>query len=56
MNTATRSLVAIALMGLGLVALIADGVDEGWSTLAVVGVGCFAVAIVAQLATLRRPA
>jgi hypothetical protein len=56
MNTASRSLIAVALMGVGLVALIVDGVDAGWSTLAVVGVACFAVAIVAQLVALHRPA
>jgi hypothetical protein len=52
----SRPLIAVALMGIGLAALLVDGVDEGWTTLSVVGVACFAVAIAAQLAALRRPA
>jgi membrane-bound ClpP family serine protease len=50
----TRSLVAVGLMSVGVVALVVDGVDKGWTTLAVVGLACFAVAIAAQLVTLRR--
>jgi hypothetical protein len=41
-------------MGVGLVALLVDGVDAGWTTLSVIGVACFAVAIAAQLPALRR--
>jgi hypothetical protein len=56
MSTVGRSLIAIVLMGVGLAALLVDGVDEGWSTLSAVGVACFAVAIAAQLVALRRAA
>jgi hypothetical protein len=54
MTVASRSLIAVGLMSVGLVALVADGVDKGWTTLAVVGVGCFSVAIAAQLVALRQ--
>jgi hypothetical protein len=56
MNMPSRPLIAITLMGVGLVVLLVDGVDQGWSTLSVVGVACFAVAIAAQLVALRRTA
>jgi hypothetical protein len=56
MNIASRSLIAVALMGVGLVALVVDGIDAGWTTLSVVGVACFAVAIAAQLVAVRREA
>jgi hypothetical protein len=52
----SRALIAVALMGVGLVALVVDGVDQGWSALSVIGVACFAVAIATQLVALRRPA
>jgi hypothetical protein len=54
MSFGRRGLVAIGLMSLGLVALIVNGVDEGWTTLGVVGVACFAVAIAAELVALRQ--
>ena len=52
----SRALIAVALMGVGLVALLVDGIDQGWSTLSAVGVACSAVAIAAQLVALRRTA
>jgi membrane-bound ClpP family serine protease len=52
----SRPLIAVVLMGVGLVALLVDGVDEGWTALSVIGVACFAVAIAAQVVALRRPA
>jgi membrane-bound ClpP family serine protease len=54
MTLARRSLIAVVLMTVGLVALLVDSVDKGWTTLGVVGVGCFVVAIAARLAALRR--
>jgi membrane-bound ClpP family serine protease len=54
MDFARRSLIAVAFMSLGLVALVVDGVDEGWTTLGAVGVACLAVAIAAQLVALRQ--
>jgi len=49
-----RSLIAVGLMSIGLVALLVNSVDEGWTTLGGVGVALFAVAIAAQLVALRR--
>jgi hypothetical protein len=54
MSFGRRALVAIGLMSVGLVALVVNGVDEGWTTLGVVGVACFAVAIAAELVALRE--
>ena len=54
MSFARRTLVAVSLMSVGLVALVVNGVDEGWTTLGVVGVACFAVAIAAELVALRQ--
>ena len=47
-------LVAIVGMSFGLVALVIDNADKGWTALGAVGVACFAVGIVAALVTLRR--
>lgn len=47
-------MLAIVLMAVGLIALIIGGVSDGWSALAAIGIACFAVAIGAQLAVLRR--
>ena len=41
-------------MSIGLVALLVNSVDEGWTTLSGVGVVCFVVAIAAQLVALRQ--
>ena len=54
MRTDTRALIAVVLMSVGLVALVVQGIDNGWSALGVVGAACFAVAIAAELAVLRR--
>ena len=54
MNPERRSMLAIVLMAVGLIALIIGGVSDGWSALAAIGIACFAVAIGAQLAVLRR--
>jgi hypothetical protein len=54
MSFGRRALIAIGLMSVGLVALVVNGVDEGWTTLGVVGVACFAVAIAAELVALRE--
>lgn len=54
MSTQSRATIAVVLMSVGLVALVVQGVDKGWSTLGVIGAACFAVAIAAELTTLRR--
>jgi membrane-bound ClpP family serine protease len=54
MRTDTRALIAVVLMSVGLVVLIVQGIDNGWSALGVVGAACFAVAIAAELTVLRR--
>jgi hypothetical protein len=41
-------------MSLGLVLLLVSGMDDGWTALSVAGVACLTVAIVAELALLRR--
>jgi hypothetical protein len=46
--------IAVVLMSVGLVALVVQGINKGWSALSVVGAACFAVAIAAELLTLRR--
>jgi len=54
MASKLRALTAVGLMGVGLIALIVRGFGDGWSALAAIGVACLAVAIWAQLVTLRR--
>jgi membrane-bound ClpP family serine protease len=54
MNSSLRPLLAVVLMSVGLVALVIDGVDHGWSALAAVGAACFAIAIASELLVLRR--
>ena len=54
MNSERRALVALTFMSVGLVALLATGVGSGWTALNVIGVACLAVAIAAQVVTLRR--
>jgi membrane-bound ClpP family serine protease len=54
MSFAQRSLIAVGLMSVGLVLLIVDGVDAGWTTLGAVGVAALALAIAAQLVALRQ--
>jgi membrane-bound ClpP family serine protease len=49
-----RAQIAVALMALGLVAFVVEGVDKGWTTLSVVGVSCLAVAIAAELVAIRQ--
>ena len=41
-------------MSLGLVLLVVSGMDEGWTLLTGIGVGCLVVAIAAELVGLRR--
>ena len=54
MTLLTRSVIVVGLMSVALVASVIDGLDNGWTTLGVVAVVCFAVTIVAQLDLLRR--
>jgi hypothetical protein len=54
MTVKRRSLTAVGLMSIGLVALLVNSVDEGWTTLSGVGVACFVVAIAAQLVAFRQ--
>ncbi len=54
MSNETRALIAVVLMSVGLVALVVQGIDNGWSALGVIGAACFAVAIAAELTFLRR--
>jgi membrane-bound ClpP family serine protease len=49
-----RVRIAIGLMSLGLVALVVDSVDNGWSTLGVIGVACLVLAIGAELVALQQ--
>ncbi len=50
----TRQLVALVGMSIGLIALVVDSADKGWTVLGSVGVAGFAVGIAAELVTLRR--
>ena len=54
MTLERRSVLVVALLTLALVASVIDGLNSGWTTLSVVGAGCFVGAIVAQLVALRR--
>ncbi len=54
MTPSFRQLVALVGMTIGLVALVIDSADKGWTVLGSVGVAAFAVAIGAELATIRR--
>jgi hypothetical protein len=56
MTSSRRALVAALLMSVGLVLLLVSGLDEGWTLLTGIGMGCLAVAIAAQLLALRRSA
>ena len=54
MTAAHRRLVAAVLMSVGLVALVVDSATSGWTTLGAFGVGCFALAIAAELVAIRN--
>jgi membrane-bound ClpP family serine protease len=54
MTFARRSHIAIGLMSVGLVAIVVDSVDQGWTTLGGVGVACLVVAITAQFVALHQ--
>jgi hypothetical protein len=54
MTSPIRQLVALVGMTIGLVALVIDSADKGWTVLGSVGVAGFAVAIAAELAAIRR--
>ena len=41
-------------MTIGLIALVIDSAQKGWTVLGTVGVAGFAVAIAAELVTIRR--
>ncbi len=49
-----RSLISLVLMSLTLVALIVDGMTNGWRTSGIVAVSCFVIAVAAQLLALGR--
>jgi membrane-bound ClpP family serine protease len=55
MSTATRRyLFAVVALIIGLLVLVVDHIDKGWTTLGVIGVACLVVAIAAELVVLRR--
>jgi hypothetical protein len=54
MTLSRRALIAVGLMSVGLVLLVVSGMDEGWTLLTGIGVGCLVVAIGAELVGLRR--
>ena len=54
MSLARRSLLSVLLMAVGLIALVVESVDKGWTAVGTIGIACFAVAIAAQLVGLRR--
>jgi membrane-bound ClpP family serine protease len=54
MTFTRRAGLAVALMSLGLIAFVVNGVDDGWTALSVVGAACLAVAIAAELVAIRR--
>ena len=54
MTASFRQIVALVGMTIGLVALVIDSANKGWTVLGTVGVVAFAVAIAAELLTLQR--
>jgi membrane-bound ClpP family serine protease len=54
MTASSRSLVAMVLMSVGLIALVISGVSAGWNLLDGIGVVCLGLAIGAQYMVLRR--
>ena len=54
MTGSFRQLVALVGMTIGLVALVIDSADKGWTVLGTVGVVGFTVAIAAELFTIQR--
>jgi membrane-bound ClpP family serine protease len=52
-STQRRALVAIVLMTVGVVALLANNIAQGWTTLGTVGTVCLLVAIAAVTIQLR---
>ena len=54
MTVSFRQLVALVGMTIGLVALVIDSANKGWTVLGTVGFVCFAVAIAAELLALQR--
>ena len=53
-TTSRRALFAVLALTIGLVILVIDHVDHGWTTLSVIGLACLVVAIAAELVVLRR--
>lgn len=54
MTPSSRSLLAIVLISVGLIALGLSGVSAGWNPLDGIGVVCLGLAIGAQYVVLRR--
>ncbi len=54
MTNSVRQLTALVGMTIGLVALVIDSADKGWTVLGSVGVAGFAVGIAAELVAVRR--
>ena len=54
MTFTRRVRLAIGLMSVGLVALVVDGVDNGWTTLGAVSVACLVLAIGAEIVALQQ--
>ena len=54
MTNSLRPLFALTCMTIGLIALVIDSAQKGWTVLGTVGVAGFAVAIAAELLTIRR--
>ena len=54
MTASLRQIVALVGMTIGLIALVIDSANKGWTVLGTVGVVAFALAIAAELLTLQR--
>lgn len=52
-STQRRALIALVLMTVGVVALLANNIAQGWTTLGIVGTVCLIVAIAAVTIQLR---
>lgn len=52
-STQRRAIVAIVLLTVGVVALVANNIAQGWTTLGTVGTVCLLVAITAMAVQLR---
>ena len=54
MSDVVRPLIAVVFLGIGLIALLIDSADHGWTALRVVGMACFVAVIVYEFLVLVR--